>query len=64
MGKSHTTDWHPGRVSKEYTKRYKEIAWNKDCNPGHCGMNCHNCPKGKAYLSFEKPITGCTIELS
>ena len=29
MGKSHITDWHPGRVSKEYTKGYEIIKWDK-----------------------------------
>ena len=29
MGKSHITDWHPGRVSKNYTKGYEAIKWDK-----------------------------------
>lgn len=27
---SHTTDWHPGRVSKEYREQYDKIFQDKE----------------------------------
>ncbi|KKL94556.1 hypothetical protein LCGC14_1863510 [marine sediment metagenome] len=56
-GASHTTDWYPGRVSKDYKDNYEEVIWEdlkngsltdatmEDCHPGHCGVGCHYCTK-------------------